>query len=99
MRCPDHLRARNKSGKRLDAVDAVLQSHHPCLRSDQGDDGRTSLLTVEELYGEDHNIDSANIRGPFGSPDIAKVEGTAGDESDVFTGRGESCTDIAADAA
>ena len=65
----------------------------------------------------DHNIDSANIRGPFGSPDIAKVEvteramqaqaapshrvevGAAGDESDVFTGRGESCTDIAADAA
>jgi len=25
--------------------------------------------------------------------------GAAGDESDVFTGRGESCTDIAADAA
>jgi hypothetical protein len=114
---PDHLRALNKSGKRLDAVDSVLQGYYPRPLSDQGDDGRSSLLGVKKLYGEDHNIDSSNARGTSGSPDIAEVEVTKGalkvqavqpqlvevgpsrNEDDIFASCGESCTEIAADAA
>ncbi len=70
-RAPDQLRARNKSDKRLEAVNAVLQRHHPCPRSDQGDDGRGRLLAVIGLNRENDDVDNANVRGPFSSPDIA----------------------------